>query len=231
MLNKYMAELDLRQWVFDRVLGGVDQDPDIVTPHPLVEEVIRDKWKSIVEKSYKLLPLPGVKKDAGLEEMAEGYKEGLKMFALIPTGADEMIELRMDSPFDEPTARCNRCGAIIHPGEGYRLKNLFLPVVKGYMGLLYETVDKLSEDAMRLGTKVIDSKRTKDERKTTVGIYQQMVQMYVQKKMDAETEVKRLEKYVDGLKKYLAPMLGAETVAALTGFDTGVIYRLFGEER
>ncbi len=231
MLDRYMAELDFRRWVFDRVLGGVDQDPDIVTPHPLAEKIIKERWRNIIEKSYRLLPLPGVNKEADLEEMAEGYKRGLKMFALIPTGADEMIELKMNSPFDEPTVRCNRCGTVIHPGEGYYLKKLYLPLMQGYMGLLYETVDKLSDDAMRLGTKIVDSKRTKDERKTTVGIYQQTVQMYIQKKMDAEAEIKRLEKYVEDLKKYIAPMLGAETVATLTGFDINVLSKILEEER
>ncbi|UNQ73385.1 hypothetical protein [Infirmifilum sp. NZ] len=225
-IDRYMAELDFRRWVFARVLGGVNEDPDIVSPYPVAAEEVGKRWSELVEKSYRLLPLPGVSKKAELKEMEEGYRQGLRYFSLVATGADEMIEVRKESLFEEPTIRCGRCGSVIPPGEGIYMKRLLLPVVKGYMGLLNEYADKIEDRALELGTKVVDSRRTKDERKTTAGIYQQMVQMYIQRKLDAEAEVKRLEKYIEGLRNTLVPLLGAETVATLTGFDTSAITRI-----
>jgi len=218
-LERYIMFIDLRRWIYDSLLGGVDKDPDIVMPHSLVADYVKEHWSRIEEILLRSLPLPGVRGDEPLNELKENYARGLRKYALPFTGADERLELKYRSPFEPVEIKCTKCGRTLGPGGKYVLSKLSLPVIEGYSALLAEIEERLYRNTENLRTSVIDSRRTKDERKMGLGVYQQTLQDYYRAKKDVEKSLFEVKEYKKKLGEVLVPLIAGETAVTVLEED------------
>ena len=207
--EEYVGHIDFRRWVYDTILGGVDKDPDIVLPHDVVRDFVKEKWREIEEVVYRSLPLPGVRGDEPLEELVEKYRKALKVYSLPFTGADEKLVLSWRSSFERPEVVCRRCGHSLGPGDIYRVYRLRLPVIKGYTALLHEKEEDLSKKSSEIISSVNSSRLHKDQRKTAIGVYEQIVKDFEKENMKIDREIMEAEEHLKRLKEFAAPILAA----------------------
>lgn len=218
LVEEYVKQIDLRQFVYDNILGGVDKDPDIISPDPEVAEYVFGEWKKIDENVYRSLPLPGVRGDEPFEELVAKHKEALRIYALPLTGAEESVGVEWRSAFEPPILRCDRCGSTLLPDKAESataLLNLQLPVIKGYVALLYEKGREITEKSREIISSVNSARLHKDQRKTTLGIYRQILEEYEREKLRLEREIIESEKHLEDLRKVLIPLLGAPATMSL----------------
>lgn len=214
-LREYVSFIDFRRWVYDQILGGVDRDPDIVSPAEIVRDFIKKRWREIDEDVYRTLPLPGVRGDEPFDEIVKNYENALRKYALPFTGSEERVSLTWTSAFAPPSIRCNRCGRDLSPGNIYVLYNLELPVIKGYVALLSEKQEEFSTKSSEIINAVNSARLHKDQRKTAVGVYEQMIKDFERENIRVEREVEEAEEHLRMLKRGLAPIIASTAALSL----------------
>ena len=215
LYDVYAPQIDLRKFVYDSILGGVDRDVDIVAPEPVAEEVVREGWEELEKSVNSSLPLPGVTGEEAPQEFNERYKEALRVYALPLTGADEYVELEWGSVFQPPTLRCRKCGSTLDEGTREFLWKLQLPAIKGYVALLSEKTRDLLEKSSEIITSVNSARLHKDQRKTAVGVYRQLFEDYQRELLHMTKEISEAESQLSGLRKLMAAILASEATEEL----------------
>ncbi len=215
LYDVYLPRLDLKRFVYDNILGGIDKDTDIVSPDPLVEEVVRKGWEDIEKSVNASLPLPGVTGDESKKEFEEKYLRALKIYSLPLTGADEHIEFTWSSVFQPPSVRCRRCGRVLSEEDRESLWMLQLPAIKGYIAVLSEKTRDLLEKSSEIITSVNNARLHKDQRKTAVGIYRQIFEEYQRELLHLEREISEAESQLNGVKKVMGVILMSEATQDL----------------
>jgi len=230
ILREYVPFIDFRRWVYDQILGGVDRDPDIVSPAEIVRDFIKEKWREIDENVYRTLPLPGVKGDEPFDEMVRNYRDALKRYALPFTGSEENISLSWESAFTPPSIKCNRCGRELSAGDVYVLYNLKHPVIRGYVALLSEKQEEFSRKSSEIINAVNSARLHKDQRKTAIGVYEQMIKDFERDDMRVEREIEEAEEHLKMLKRGLAPIIaGAAALSVADVLSDTALSSLVGE--
>ncbi|QOJ78958.1 hypothetical protein IG193_00380 [Infirmifilum lucidum] len=203
-LRRYKRDIDLRRWVLDYILGGVDRDPDILFPHESTRHIVEEKWRSLNDELTRSLPLPNVKGSESLDELLKNYEEGLEIFALPLTGSDEQITLKWVSVFSEPEITCGSCGSVLGAGDYYKLFNLELPAVKGYIALLNERVEHLEKVSSEIIRSVNEARNLKNVSKTGIGAYEQILRDFEKERESIQKEIAQAESHLKMLREYSA---------------------------
>lgn len=210
------GKLDLLRWIDVNILGGVSEDADIV----VAPEKVRDEVKQLVGDIRLLIlrhaPLLGLKElPESAEDAVKAYHDALRRYSVSLSGGDDWVRLSLDKPSGEATLVCERCGSRLTPENTYSFSSITLPYIKAYFALLYEYVEKLFSKSETIRLSVNSARLSKDQRKTTLGIYENMVHEFESKR---EVIIHELEE----LKRYEQSLL---TIMSLLGVSEAVLTR------
>jgi hypothetical protein len=200
VVEDVVSKLDLLRWIDVNILGGVSEDSDIV----VAPEKVRDEARQFVGDIRLLVlrraPLLGLREvPEGAEEAVKAYYEGLRRCSVSLSGGDEGVTLSLDRLSGEPALRCERCGARLDPGHTYDVSTIVLPYVKAYFALLYEYIEKLFTKSETIRLSVNSARLSKDQRKTTLGIYEDMVHEFENRREGMARELEELKRYEQSL--------------------------------
>lgn len=223
-VKNYVPQIDLKGWVIDNVLGGVDQDEDIRNPSELVSSKVSAVWEEIRKDLYANLPLPMVKDGESDEER---YREALRRYALPLTDLHEKVSLRWTRIFNPPVMVCTKCGSALSPSRSYILYNLLLPSIRGYVMLLSEFEEILRDKAKDIASVINQARQEKDSRKTVLEEgYEQIRTQYETKLAEQENLIKELSFHEQAIKSTISSAL---SIAKASGLSSSLLEHLGGE--
>jgi hypothetical protein len=210
------GKLDLLRWIDVNILGGVSEDADIV----VAPEKVRDEVKQLVGDIRLLIlrhaPLLGLKElPESAEDAVKAYYDALRKYSVSLSGGDNWVRLSLDKPSGEATLVCERCGSRLTPENTYSFSSITLPYIKAYFALLYEYVEKLFSKSETIRLSVNSARLSKDQRKTALGIYENMVHEFESKREVITHELEELKRYEQSLLTIMS-LLGVSE-AVLTG--------------
>ena len=206
------GKLDLLRWIDVNILAGVSEDADIV----VAPEVIRDEVKQIVSDIRLMIlrraPLLGLKElPESAEDAVKAYYDGLRKYSASLSRGDELVRLSPGGPGGEAELRCERCGSRLTPGNTYSFFSATLPYVKAYFALLYEYMERLFTKSETIRLSVNSARLSKDQRKTTLGIYENMVNEFESRREALTHELEELKRYEKNLVAIMS-LLGVSEV-------------------
>ncbi|MEM4445028.1 MAG: hypothetical protein QXJ21_06765 [Thermofilum sp.] len=206
VLEDIIRRIDLKRWVEVNILGGVSEDPDIVVPIPELLEDVRASYSRIEDLLLARLPLPASGAGARTKEL---YEKGLRTFAIALSAADEHVRSRFSSPFEEPVFECEKCGSSLAPDTSYTVSTLALPFIRAYVGTMYELADAMYGKSESIRLSINEARLAKDQRKSGLGIYEQMLR---------ENEIRReaLQDELDRLREHKARLLALASALAVS---------------
>jgi len=220
VLDDAVSKLDLLRWIDVNILGGVSEDSDIV----VAPEKVRDEVKRYIEdirllvfKRVPLLGLNEIPEDA--EEAVKAYYEGLRKYAVGLSGGDEGVVISQDKLSGENTLKCEKCGARLDSNNTYYESSIVLPHAKAYFALLYEYIEKLFTKSETIRLSVNNARLSKDQRKTALGIYENMVHEFENRREGIARELQELNRYETSLL----------TIMSLLGISEAVLEGKRGE--
>jgi len=210
------GKLDLLRWIDVNILGGVSEDADIV----VAPEKVRDEVKQLVGDIRLLIlrhaPLLGLKElPESAEDAVKAYYDALRKYSVSLSGGDDWVRLSLDKPSGEATLVCERCGSRLTLENTYSFSSITLPYIKAYFALLYEYVEKLFSKSETIRLSVNSARLSKDQRKTALGIYENMVHEFESKREVIIHELEELKRYEQSLLTIMS-LLGVSE-AVLTG--------------
>lgn len=210
------GKLDLLRWIDVNILGGVSEDADIV----VAPEKVRDEVKQLVGDIRLLIlrhaPLLGLRElPESAEDAVKAYYDALRKYSVSLSGGDDWVRLSLDKLSGEATLVCERCGSRLTPENTYSFSSITLPYIKAYFALLYEYVEKLFSKSETIRLSVNSARLSKDQRKTALGIYENMVHEFESKREVIIHELEELKRYEQSLLTIMS-LLGVSE-AVLTG--------------
>jgi len=131
------------------------------------------------------------------------------------SGGDEQVRLSLDKSSGEAALGCERCRSRLTQENTYSFSSITLPYVKAYFALLYEYVEKLFNKSETIRLSVNSARLSKDQRKTALGIYENMVH-------DFESKRELITHELEELKRYEQSLL---TIMTLLGVSEAVLTR------
>jgi hypothetical protein len=194
------GKLDLLRWIDVNILGGVSEDADIV----VAPEKVRDEVKQLVGDIRLLIlrhaPLLGLRElPESAEDAVKAYYDALRKYSVSLSGGDDWVRLSLDKLSGEATLVCERCGSRLTPENTYSFSSITLPYIKAYFALLYEYVEKLFSKSETIRLSVNSARLSKDQRKTALGIYENMVHEFESKREVIIHELEELKRYEQSL--------------------------------
>ena len=210
------GKLDLLRWIDVNILGGVSEDADIV----VAPEKVRDEVKQLVGDIRLLIlrhaPLLGLRElPESAEDAVKAYYDALRKYSVSLSGGDDWVRLSLDKLSGEATLVCERCGSRLTPENTYSFSSITLPYIKAYFALLYEYVEKLFSKSETIRLSVNSARLSKDQRKTALGTYENMVHEFESKREVITHELEELKRYEQSLLTIMS-LLGVSE-AVLTG--------------
>ena len=220
VLDDAVSKLDLLRWIDVNILGGVSEDSDIVVaPEKVRDEVKRyvGDIRLLVFQRVPLLGLNEIPEDA--EEAVKAYYEGLRRYAVGLSGGDEGVVLSQDKLSGETTLKCEKCGARLGSNNVYYVSSIVLPYAKAYFALLYEYIEKLFTKSETIRLSVNSARLSKDQRKTSLGVYEDMVHEFENIREGIARELEELMHYEQSLL----------TIMSLLGISEAILERKEGD--
>jgi hypothetical protein len=220
VLDDAVSKLDLLRWIDVNILGGVSEDSDIVVaPEKVRDEVKRyvGDIRLLVFQRVPLLGLNEIPEDA--EEAVKVYYEGLRRYAVGLSGGDEGVVLSQDKLSGETTLKCEKCGARLGSNNVYYVSSIVLPYAKAYFALLYEYIEKLFTKSETIRLSVNSARLSKDQRKTSLGVYEDMVHEFENIREGIARELEELKHYEQSLL----------TIMSLLGISEAILERKGGD--
>lgn len=216
VIEDIVGKLDLLRWIDTNILGGVSEDADIVVAPEKVRDDVRqlvgDIWLLILQRA----PLLGLEElPERAEEAMKAYYDALRKYSVSLSGGDEQVRLSLDKSSGEAALGCERCRSRLTQENTYSFSSITLPYVKAYFALLYEYVEKLFNKSETIRLSVNSARLSKDQRKTALGIYENMVH-------DFESKRELITHELEELKRYEQSLL---TIMTLLGVSEAVLTR------
>jgi hypothetical protein len=200
VIDEAVSKLDLLRWIDINILGGVSEDSDIV----VAPEKVRDEVKRYIEDIrllvFQRVPLLGLNEiPEDVEEAVKAYYEGLRRYAVGLSGGDEGVVLSQDKLSGENTLKCEKCGVRLDSNNTYYESSIVLPYAKAYFALLFEYIEKLFTKSETIRLSVNNARLSKDQRKTALGIYENMVHEFENRREGIVREIQELNRYETSL--------------------------------
>ena len=220
-LEDIMRRIDLKKWIEINVIGGVSEDPDIIVPIPELLEDVKNGYSKIENTLLAKLPLPALGVKVRTKEL---YERGMKTYATALSAADVYIRTKLGLPFEEPELVCEKCNLKLDSGNSYTVSTLALPYIKAYVGTMYELADIMYKKSETIRLSINEARLAKDQRKSGIGIYEQMVHENEIRKEALKNELDRLKEHKARLMVLagaLAASVGIEEVKNLEAIASG----------